>query len=334
MTANKNIYCNVRFTMNNINILIYKQLKSELISFINFNNHDYFTIKFILSQLITKLDDSCIILFNNFINYKGYIYNSFKAFYEISQEYKLDFETIGVNGNYDFISNGILDLEKHEATDNLFSDKIVAIKILKIPNKNNILLSSNNYLVEYETNDNENCFFDWKLYLELNSDLNKEKINSKQKAWNHWSTKGYLEKRFIYFDLQNCIKENNLDQNITNIEAIQTCDNYKKYSKKFNFNENKNTELSKKYKTELFHWEYYIKINKDLKNLTSYTKAWNHYITKGEKENRITNNFNWLHYLILNPDINLLNLEFIDEEIVFNHYINKGIEEKRKYYIN
>lgn len=321
-----------------LNIFICKYLKTELISFINFNNHDYFIIKYLLSQLITKIDESCIMIFNNFINYKGYIYNSFKAFYEISQEYQLDFETIGVNGNYDFISNNNIDLEKDEATDNLFSDKIVGIKILKNPNKNHLLVPIKNYLKEYEVmnnnNENHKCLFDWKVYLELNPDLNKEKINCKEKAWKHWSSKGYLEKRYFYFDLQKCIKENNLSENITNIEAIQTCSsNYKKYSKNLPFNEKKNVELVKKYKTELFDWEYYVKINKDLKNLTSYLKAWNHFILHGEKENRITNNFNWLHYLILNPDVDLLKLENLDEEMVFQHYLNYGIEEKRKYYI-
>jgi hypothetical protein len=318
-----------------LNVFIYKYLKTNLISFINFNNHDYFIIKYLFSQLITKIDDSCVIIFNNFINYKGYIYNSFKAFYEISQEYHLDFETIGVNGNYDFISNNNIDLEKDETTDNLFSDKIVGIQILKNPNKNHLLVPIQNYLMEYEvqTNNENDCLFDWKVYLELNPDLNKEKINCKEKAWKHWSSKGYLEKRFFYFDLQKCIKENNLSENITNVEAIQKCSNYKIYCKNFQFNEKKNMELVKKYKTELFDWEYYVNINKDLSNINSYLKAWNHYILYGEKENRITNNFNWLHYLILNPDLDLLTLENLNEEMVVNNYIKCGIDKKRKYYI-
>jgi hypothetical protein len=89
--------------------------------------------------------------------------------------------------------------------------------------------------------------------------------------------------------------------------------------------------MIKKYKTELFNWEYYVEINKDLKNINSLEKALQHFYNCGDKENRITNNFNWLHYLILNQD--LIENNIIEEEAVIQHYLNYGINEKRIYNI-
>ena len=76
-----------------------------------------------------------ILLVNLYINGIKRCTALFKAFYEISQEYNIDFDTIGVNGNYDFISNNSIDF--NELSDDLFSDKIVAIQIVKNPTRNN-----------------------------------------------------------------------------------------------------------------------------------------------------------------------------------------------------
>jgi len=348
---NNNIYSfplqNVNYTLLNknitivngkkdlaINIFTNKFLKNDYISFIHLNTNDYFTVKYIFSQLITKIDNSCIILFNYFINYIDYKYNSFKAFFEISQEYQLEFETIGVNGIFDLNSNSKLDIEMNESSDCIYNNKIVAIKIINNPSKNHHKIIPKKYLSEYEIMDINNIgFFDWNLYIYLNPDLDKEILINKNKVWEHWSIYGYLEDRYFYFDLQKCIQENNLPKNTTYTEAINNCSNYKKYCIKFNFNEKKNNELIKKYKTELFDWEFYINSHNDLKKLNTYEKAWNHYLVYGENENRITNNFNWLHYLILNQDLDLFKLENLNEEIVLNHYINIGMDEKRKFNI-
>ena len=74
-----------------------------------------------------------------------------------------------------------------------------------------------------------------------------------------------------------------------------------------------------------------MEINKDLKNINSFEKALEHFHKCGEKENRITNDFNWLHYLILNQD--LIEHNIIEEEGVIQHYLNYGINEKRIYNI-
>jgi hypothetical protein len=325
-----------------LNIFIEKYLKNDMIYFINFNDNNYFNVRNVLVKLISKIADSCIIIFNHFINFYGYIQKSFKAFFEISQEYNLDFETIGVNGNYDFISNNSIDL--NDLTDDLFSDTIVAIKIVKNPNKNNVILSINkndstNYKKDIPKQKNKDKvinydIFDWKLYVELNPDL--VKITNAEKAWNHWYYHGYLENRNIYFELEKCIKDYGLPENLNTLEVIQTFkkennDNYKNYCKKFVFSEKKNNKIMKKYKTELFDWEYYIEANKDLKNINSFEKAQEHFNNFGEKENRITSDFNWLHYLFLNHDIIYHNI--LEEEEVIQHYLNYGINEKRIYNI-
>lgn len=74
-----------------------------------------------------------------------------------------------------------------------------------------------------------------------------------------------------------------------------------------------------------------MEINKDLKNINSFEKASEHFYNFGEKENRITNDFNWLHYLFLNPDLIYHNI--LEEEEVVQHYLNYGLNEKRIYNI-
>jgi hypothetical protein len=325
-----------------LNIFIEKYLNNDMIYFMNFNDNNYFIIKNILVKLISKIADSCILIFNHFINFNGYIQNSFKAFYEVSQEFSLDFEIIGVNGNYDFISNSTLNI--NDLSDDLLSDSIVAIQIIKNPNKSlkPIVISKSNFLVSEDNKvgliqknlDINYEIFDWRLYLELNPDLTN--VTNAEKAWKHWFNYGYLENRNIYFDFEKCKEDYDLPKNMNIIQVIQKFkkegkDNYRNYCKKFLFKEKKNNEISKKYRTELFDWEYYIEINKDLKNLNSFEKALEHFHMFGEKENRITNKFNWLHYLFLNPD--LIKHNFIEEESVVQHYLNHGIIEKRKYII-
>ena len=325
-----------------LNIFIEKYLNNDMIYLMNFNDNNYFNTKKILENLISKIADSCIIVFNHFINFHGYIQKSFKAFFEITQEYNIDFETIGVNGNYDFISNNSIDF--NDLSDDLFSDTIVAIQIVKNPNKNNIpiLVSksdssiyTNDLALPKQKNQDINYdIFDWMLYVELNPDL--VKINNAEKGWKHWYNHGYLENRNIYFDLQKCLEEHQLPKNMNRVEVIQKFkkennDDYKNYCKKFKFNQQKNNKIIKKYKTELFNWEYYLEINKDLKNINSFEKALEHFHKCGEKEGRITSDFNWLHYLILNQD--LIENNIIEEESVVQHYLNYGINEKRIYTI-
>ena len=326
-----------------LNIFIEKYSNNEPIHFINFNGNNYFDTKIIFEKLISKIDDSCIIIFNHFINYNGYIQKSFKAFYEISQEYNIDFDTIGVNGNYDFISNNSIDF--NELSDDLFSDKIVAIQIVKNPTRNNKPIpvfknDSTIYINDVLPNQNKReinlnyDIFDWKLYVELNHDL--VKITNAEKGWKHWYNHGHLENRNIYFDLEKCLEEHQLPKNMNRVEVIQKFkkennDDYKKYCKKFKFSQEKNNKIIKKYKIELFDWKYYLEINKDLKNINSFEKALEHFHKCGEKEGRNTTDFNWLHYLILNQD--LIENNIIEEEAVIEHYLNYGINEKRIYTI-
>ena len=327
---NNNITVINGHTNNALNTFISDHLNNNKICFMNFNNNDYFDIKKIFAKLITKIDHSCIIIFNNFINYHAYIYKSFKAFYEISQEYNLIFEIIGVNGNFEFIPKKYLNI--NELTDCMHSETIVAIQIKQNPHKSDGVIQLEKNENKRKNNEKNYAIFDWELYVALNTDFNKNNICNAEKAWNHWSTKGYLENRYIYFDLQKCIQENNLPKNISKLNAIHQFKNdFKKYCTKLMFNREKNNEIIQKYKTELFDWEFYVESNKDLRNIDNYEQAWEHYNQYGEKENRITNDFNWLHYLILNQD--LIDNNIVNEETAVQHYLNYGITEKRKYNI-
>jgi len=90
--------------------------------------------------------------------------------------------------------------------------------------------------------------FDWKSYINFYPDLTK--INTREKAWDHWIHHGKKEKR-KYFRLD---KEDNISR-------------------------------SEEY--EKFPWKTYVNNYPDLKGLNTKEKAWNHWIQNGKKEKRV-----------------------------------------------
>jgi len=129
-----------------------------------------------------------------------------------------------------------------------------------------MISKNNNYssnIVKHDTNEtNENNLedFDWKKYISSYNDL--QNITTEVEAKNHWINYGKKEKR-TYFKSDIIIS---------------------------NFTENlKYKVLQKKFTIHTFDWEKYINFYDDLNNcgLNNKQTAWNHWITKGIKENRV-----------------------------------------------
>ena len=147
--------------------------------------------------------------------------------------------------------------------------------------------------------------FDWHKYVKHYPDLYK--LNTKEKAWNHWINHGKDENRIFFM---NKIKEMNMEIK---------------------------TEVPRN-----FDWRSYIKCYPDLSKLTTKEKAWNHWINHGKKEKRtyftLTNEnhnmddnyekFEWKTYIKNYEDLKKINTKME----AWNHWINHGKKEKRVTY--
>jgi hypothetical protein len=180
--------------------------------------------------------------------------------------------------------------------------------------------ASTNLVVHSNENDE---IFDWEMYLELNPDLTENDNNlTKEDAYNHWINHGKNEGRLCYFDWCLYIKNYNLvSKSIdTKIKAIRHWIN------------NGMPILSNKtkddYDYELFDWKFYIKSNEDLNHIDSHELAWNHWINFGKHEGRISHNFKWSTYLLLNND--LIEAGINTEDLALSHYIKHGKHEQRR----
>ena len=135
--------------------------------------------------------------------------------------------------------------------------------------------------------------FDWKTYINNYKDLQDAGINTKESAWGHWITYGQKENRIYHKKIKN--------------EIIL----YKKYIK-INKIENKmDNKIDDKMDDKMddnFDWKTYINNYKDLQDAGINTKklAWKHWITFGQKENRIFH---------LEKQINYFNSEYYYDKI-------------------
>ena len=138
----------------------------------------------------------------------------------------------------------------------------------------------------------------------------------------HWNIYGKKEGRICHFDWCLYIKNYNLlSKSIDNrTKAIQ------------HWLTNGKPEINNKneldYEYELFNWHFYINKYEDLKHINSREMAWDHWINFGRKENRVSHNFKWSNYLLLNND--LIQAGIITESQALYHYIKHGINENRK----
>lgn len=197
--------------------------------------------------------------------------------------------------------------------------------------------------------------FDWITYIKSNNELQKNIINTKEKAWLHWITQGKNEGRLYYslYDERfqwNYYLQNNYDLIKDGIDTKEKAwhhwINYGKYenrkhmflsdtlntlpeTKKLMYDEppRKNIVPDKKKEPityENFHWENYIHNYEDLleNNVTTKKQAWKHWIQFGKPEGRTTENIDQQEieqYNLSDKLINYNNIFFKEK------YINYGV---------
>jgi hypothetical protein len=72
--------------------------ENKKISFIHIDCDLYSSTKYVLDECLPYFDDSCLIIFDELVNYKGYQDGELKALDEFINENKLVYEWIGMNG--------------------------------------------------------------------------------------------------------------------------------------------------------------------------------------------------------------------------------------------
>jgi hypothetical protein len=84
----------------NETLLDFINLHNKKISFIHIDVDLYSSTKYILNTLKNYIDNDCIIVFDELVNYPGYDGNTgeLKAFYEFITENKVNYKWIGMNG--------------------------------------------------------------------------------------------------------------------------------------------------------------------------------------------------------------------------------------------
>jgi len=84
----------------NETLLGFIQAQNKKVSFIHMDADLYSSTKYIFDVLKDYIDDDCIIVFDELVNYPGFDGDTgeLKAFYEFITENKVDYEWIGMNG--------------------------------------------------------------------------------------------------------------------------------------------------------------------------------------------------------------------------------------------
>ena len=146
--------------------------------------------------------------------------------------------------------------------------------------------------------------FDWEMYLDINYDLIMNGITIEDDAITHWIKHGKYENRKYRFDWCKYIESNNL----VNIKI----DNKEKAIK--HWKDNGCPEIIEHdLNNELFDWKYYVTYNNDLNHITNMNDAKYHWMHFGKDEGRLCHNFNWMEYILQNPE--LMGEQGIDTEI-------------------
>ena len=331
---------------------------SEYISFIYINCDSYQTTKVFLNNLYNKINDGCIIIFTKIMNYPNFMIGALKAFYEFISEYEIEFEWFIKNGNIkiqglmdnnddkevaikikqnkhfnqilsriDYLSKDYKSFDWIFYTNN-YSD------LIKCKTKEEAYLHWINYgkfegriisnekynIIEPEPEIESDEDFDWKIYLEINNDLKNNGIHTKKEAYRHWKNHGINEGRICKIDWCKYIKDYNLVtlQIDNKMAAVQHWINNGKPQIDININN----------EDELFDWQFYVKVNSDLGHIKNKIDALNHWIHFGKAEGRLSYNFNWISYLLSNPD--LVKLGINTESSATEHWLKVGKRENQQ----
>ena len=131
--------------------------------------------------------------------------------------------------------------------------------------------------------------FYWENYIHMYPELKIKKINTKNKAWNHYINFGSKEKKIIC----KYLNENNFDwEHYINLYEDLRINGYNTKDKAWNHwiytGKNEGRIIADLNDKKIFDWQKYINYYTDLKlaNIDTYDKAWYHWINQGRFENR------------------------------------------------
>ena len=98
---------NVELVKGCLNETLYNfiQTQNKKVSFIHMDADLYSSTKCIFDELKDYIDEDCVIVFDELINYSGFEEGELKAFYEFINENNVDYEWIGMDGIVDFTGN-------------------------------------------------------------------------------------------------------------------------------------------------------------------------------------------------------------------------------------
>lgn len=303
-------------------------------SLLYLNIADYVSLKIYLEYIKSNITKGTILIFNNFINKENYYIHGFKAFYEFSQIYKLQFECLGNNSFFNeqsCVALKVIEIDDfHDITQtiNFYDSDYIDFDWIKYTNfysdlqhvstkesayihwllfgksegrtlfkKNIITFNKPEELLKNTTTQMEEKLEDdfyWEMYIDLNDDLKDAGLMNEEDAIRHWINHGRSENRKYKFNWCKYIEQNNLLS-----FQIDTKDKAIAHWKTHGYTEVIEYEVSE----NLFDWKYYTSYNDDLKHINNYKDAKFHWDNFGKKEGRKGHNFNWMEYIILNPEL-------------------------------
>ena len=171
--------------------------------------------------------------------------------------------------------------------------------------------------------------FDWQAYIHFYPDLSK--LNTKEKAFNHWIHHGKNENRKFFIYKKKEMENDEMSSNDLKNNNVNEKDMIKKTEKI--------EKIDKKEDLKNFDWKSYIKYYPDLVELNTKEKAINHWLKFGKKEKRkyfsLDDNihdeyqkFDWKTYLKNYEDLKSMNTK----KEAWEHWLNHGKKEKRVLY--
>ena len=250
--------------------------KENYISFLHIDCDIYRSTCQIFDELYKYINTGTIIVFGKLINHTNYHLHQLKAFYEFVQRYNIEFQWIGMNG--EFSKENIIIFDSFSNTTNTN----VGVIIVTNPFFEQTEISNKIDDVEYKN-------FDWEAYVSFYPDLSL--ITTATEAWDHWINYGKKEFRTYFdiseetFDWKTYISENaDLSHISDKYTAWNHWINHGKLEKRKFFSLMRDESITDERKT--FDWISYKNFYSDLSLLNSFNEAWNHWETYGKLEGR------------------------------------------------
>lgn len=208
----------------------------------------------------------------------------------------------------------------------------------------------------YHQNQAAEFQFDWRFYVQYYEDLD---ASNYREAYEHWIIFGQLEGRLpnqdaleSYFKLRSLELPEDFDYEKylglnPDLQEVIPDGPYRKYQAIENFLQSGQFE-GRPYQTS-FDWKFYVEFYDDLKHLSSFREAYEHWMESGQQEGRLESeaaleqalqqsrfklpkDFNYETYLDVNPDLrqDLAGSKYKEFKAI-EHFLRHGNPERRNY---